>query len=163
MYKIDFIDSLFENWNTLTNLKNPKSFLRFNIVDRLCISVNDIDIPLYCFESAPGGVLSSVEIESKQVPITLVRFERILLESKTKLRRISDTLTKEIRERFHRDDLLEAMAVVNPNFQNLVSDYNNIGKLFNKHMENIVNHFGKSVEINGVEIKGILDKKALIQ
>ena len=59
--------------------------------------------------------------------------------------------------------MLEAMAVVNPNFWNLVSNYSNTGKLFNKHIENIVNHFGKSVEINGVEIKGILDKKSLIQ
>jgi len=30
-------------------------------------------------------------------------------------------------------------------------------------MENIVNHFGRIVELNGIEIKWILDKKYLIQ
>ena len=86
-----------------------------------------------------------------------------MLKSKIKLQKISDTLIKVIRERFHRDSFPEDMAMVNPNFWNPISDYSNTSQFFNKHMENIVNHFGKSVEINGVEIKGILDKKALIQ
>jgi len=41
--------------------------------------------------------MSSAEIEFKQVPVTPVRFERILQESRIKLRRISDTLTTKIR------------------------------------------------------------------
>jgi len=51
------------------------------------------------------------------------------------------------------------MVMVNPKFWNPISDYNNTSQFFNKHMENKVNHFGRIVEVNGVEIKGILDKK----
>jgi len=95
-------------------MKNPKTILRFNIIDNLCIIVNGNDIPLYYFEIQ--GVVSSTKIEFEQVPMKHVRFEIILQESRIKLRSIAYILTREIRERFHRDDLLEAMAIVNPKF-----------------------------------------------
>jgi len=69
--------------------------------------------------------MSSTEIEFDQVLVTPIKFERILQESRIKLRNNSDTLIKEIRERFHRDDFLEIMAMVNLSFWNLISNYNN--------------------------------------
>lgn len=104
-----------------------------------------------------------VEIKFEQVPMIPVKFERILQELKIKLRSIAITLINKIRERFHKDDLIEAMAIVNPNFWNPISDYNNIIQFFNEYMKNIVTHLGKIVEVNSVDMKGILDKKDLIQ
>lgn len=61
-------------------------------------------------------MVSFVEIEFEQVPVTPVKFEIILQESKIKLRSIAVTLINEIIEIFHKDNLLEAMVVVNLKF-----------------------------------------------
>lgn len=42
-----FDTPIFENWKDLLDLKNPSNYLRFNIHDHLCITVNGRDIPLH--------------------------------------------------------------------------------------------------------------------
>jgi len=60
-----------------------------------------------------------LDYQGEELPKMLIpmnRFGLAISNTKTKLRSISHTLTSEIRERFHKDDLLEEMGIVNPLF-----------------------------------------------
>lgn len=49
LYETDFTNPLCDNWKSLINVKN-QFFLRFNIIDHICICVNQKEIPLCYFE-----------------------------------------------------------------------------------------------------------------
>ncbi|KAH9295869.1 hypothetical protein KI387_039457, partial [Taxus chinensis] len=56
--------------------------------------------------------------EREDVPVTCNLFESVIVETRIKLKKISESLSSEIRERFSKDKILEAMGVMNPNFWN---------------------------------------------
>ncbi|KAH9298549.1 hypothetical protein KI387_030231 [Taxus chinensis] len=109
----DSFDALvFENWKDLLDLKNPNTFLRFNIHDHLCITVNGREIPMHILQKCQDITGS----EREDVPVTRNLFDSGIVETRIKLKQISETLSSEIRERFCKDKILEAMGVMNPNF-----------------------------------------------
>ena len=50
IYQDSFDTPIFDNWKYLLDLKNPSNYLRFNIHDHLCITVNGRDIPLHILQ-----------------------------------------------------------------------------------------------------------------
>ncbi|KAH9296664.1 hypothetical protein KI387_044244 [Taxus chinensis] len=149
---------VFENWKDLLDLKNPNTFLRFNIHDHLCITVNGREIPMHILQKRQDITGS----EREDVPVTRNLFESVIVETRIKLKQISETLSSEIRERFCKDKILEEMGVMNPNFWNTEggrADF--VRKHFHKSMGTIMEQFTKTSELKGMEIKGILNTDLL--
>ncbi|KAH9290324.1 hypothetical protein KI387_034441, partial [Taxus chinensis] len=66
----------------------------------------------------------------------------------------NESLSSEIREHFSKDKILEAMGVMNPNFWNTEGGRANfVRKQFHKSMDTIMEHFAKTSEFKGMEIK----------
>ena len=76
---------------------------------------------------------------------------------------IAKSLSSEIRERFPRDELLEAMSVVYPQYWNNFQSPTTLKADFQKKLFFLVHHFCRKVSIHGEEIQGILDSSKLYQ
>ena len=76
---------------------------------------------------------------------------------------IARSLSLEIRERFPRDELLEAMCVVYPQYWNNFQCPRPLKADFQKRLKCLVYHFCKRVWIHVEQIEGILDSSKLYQ
>lgn len=136
-----FKGPLFQRWKTLTNVKHPNNFLKFNINDHICIEVKEKLMVLHVQNIRRNLVGAEYEDEL----INHLLFYNCIYETRVNLRKICTTLTNEIHERFQRDYLLESMAVINPKFWNIDNGEQLIYYLFCKYMVILGIYFGKTV------------------
>ena len=84
------------------------------------------------------------------------QFDNIVILVRQNLIEIARSLSSEIRERFPRAKLLEAMCVVYPQYWNNCQYPRNLKAIFQKRLKCLVDHFCKKVLIHGKQIEGIL-------
>ncbi|KAH7314796.1 hypothetical protein KP509_21G020700 [Ceratopteris richardii] len=85
-------------------------------------------------------------------------FFAILVDSlKQGLRSICNKLTSEIRERFPRDELLEAMAIVHPLHWNHAKDKSLLTNDFKSKVQVLSDHFGKNAYLADRILEGIIN------
>lgn len=150
----NFTGPMFYGWNDLINVGNASSFLKINLFGEVCSSVHGYEIPMYMFKVLAGKV--------EEVKFTGLLFDNIVSSTRVRLREIIVSLLKEIRDRFRRYSLLEAMAIVNPTFWNPVQNEKYMQEDYFKRLNTLIQHFCKPVDINGMNIPGILRKDNLI-
>jgi hypothetical protein len=90
-------------------------------------------------------------------------FDNVVISVRRNLIEIAKSLSSEIRERFPRDELLEAMSVVYPEYWNNLKCQPTLKRDFVAKLNTLVDHFCKKVEIHGEQVEGILDQSKLFQ
>eukprot|EP01018_Ginkgo_biloba_P030613 Gb_17421 [translate_table: standard] len=150
-----FTSAKFERWNNMIDIDNPKNFLKFDRDGILCVAVREYMVPLHYIGKSGRS--------TKQLPISRDDFSNIVISMRSTLTNIARSLTLEIRERFPRDELLEAIAVVYPQYWNNVQSQANLYVDFQVKMSILVSHFCRKVQVNGEEIEGILDQSKLVE
>ena len=90
-------------------------------------------------------------------------FDNVVISVRCNLIEIAKSLSSEIRERFPRDELLEAMSVVYPEYCNNLKCQPTLKPDFVEKLNTLVDHFCKKVEIHGEQVEGILDQSKLFQ
>ena len=85
------------------------------------------------------------------------QFDNIVISVRLNLIEIARSLSSEIRERFPRDELLEALCMVYPQYWNNFQCPRNLKANFQKRLKCLVDHFCKQVLIHREHIEGILD------
>jgi hypothetical protein len=90
-------------------------------------------------------------------------FDNVVISVRHNLIEIAKSLSSEIRERFPRDELLEAMSVVYPEYWNNLKCQPTLKRDFVEKLNTLVDHFCKKVEIHGEQVEGILDQSKLFQ
>jgi len=143
----------------LTDINHPNTYLKFDINDHIYINVNNKQIPMHMYHEDDYLVCAKYE----EIKVNSLRFDRVILEIQSKLSHINKVLAAEIRERFIRDDFLESMSVFHPLFWNQYNGLQHINITFQRNMEIFISHFNKLVEINGIQIDGILNKDLLLR
>ena len=106
------IDS--RKWKELIDRQNPQNILKLHENNCVCISVRDNLVPLHILQKHGRTI--------KEKPVTRDEFQVVIQEVKSNLTNVARVLTTEIRERFPRDELLEAMSIVYPQFWNHTLD-----------------------------------------
>ena len=104
----------FTKWKELIDLQNPQNILKLDENNCVCISVCDNLVPLHIIQKHGRTI--------KEEPVTRDEFQVVIQEVKSNLTNVARVLTTEIRERFPRDELLEAMSIVYPQFWNHTLD-----------------------------------------
>ena len=104
----------FTKWKELIDLQNPQNILKLDENNCVCISVRDNLVPLHILQKHGRTI--------KEKPVTRDEFQVVIQEVKSNLTNVARVLTTEIRERFPRDELLEAMSIVYPQFWNHTLD-----------------------------------------
>ncbi|KAH7405300.1 hypothetical protein KP509_15G064700 [Ceratopteris richardii] len=139
----------FIEWESLIQVGVEDSFLQYNNKGWLCIFVKDKQIPLYVSRKSQGVCIK------KKVNQT---FFAILVDSvKQGLRSICNKLTSEIRERFPRDELLEAMAIVHPLYWNHAKDKSLLTNDFKSKVQVLSDNFGKNAYLGSRILEGIIN------
>ncbi|KAH7403976.1 hypothetical protein KP509_15G003200 [Ceratopteris richardii] len=139
----------FIEWKSLLQVGVEDSFLQYNKKGWLCIFVKDKQIPLYVSQKSQGVCIR------KKVNQT---FFAILVDSvKQGLRSICNKLTYEIRERFPRDELLEAMAIVHPLYWNHAKDKSFLTNDFKSKVQVLSDHFGMNAYLGDRILEGIIN------
>jgi len=85
--------------------KNVDNGLRFNHLDYLCISAHGYMILMICWEHTNNPTKPI-----QHVCIRFTKFKNMVFEKKINLKKISNTLIKEVREWLKRDELLESIV-----------------------------------------------------
>lgn len=62
----NFMGDRFEAWQSVIDLKHPKSFLKFDIMGNLCICVHYKLIPMHCYYMRDDIYIECLE----EIPIT---------------------------------------------------------------------------------------------
>jgi hypothetical protein len=76
-------------------------------------------------------------------------FNNVIISVRHNLIEIEKSLSSEIRERFPRDKLLEAMSMVYPEYWNNIKCQPTLKHDFVEKLNTLVDHFCKKVEIHG--------------
>ena len=91
------------------------------------------------------------------------QFNDIVILVRHNLIQIAQSLSSETREQFPRDELLEAMSMVYPQYWNNEKDIDTLKVDFLEKLSILVHHFGKNVKVQGEDIGGILDSLKLYE
>ena len=145
----------FKSWTEIINIENTEIFLTFDEKGMLCIAVRWYMVPFH-YVSKTGRI-------TKDCPVSRDQFDNIVISVRQNLIEIARSLSLEIRERFPRDELLEAMCVVYPQYWNNCQCPRTLKVDFQKRLKCLVDHFCKKVSIHGEQIEGILDSSKLYQ
>ena len=78
--------------------------------------------------------------------------------SERQLERNCKSLSSEVREQFPRDELLEAMSIIYPQYWDHSQNEKKLEANFIKKIKILQSHFCREAEIQGEHIQGILDK-----
>jgi hypothetical protein len=128
-------------------LDDPDNYLKIVENGDLCVCVRGFQIPMYY--SAP---------KKRATRVTREEFTKIVESIASTARDIAYRVSSEIISRFPYDQLLEAMAIVFPQYWS----FNN-KEDYRRRLLILIKEFCKSVEFNGVTINGILDEGLLRQ
>jgi hypothetical protein len=90
-------------------------------------------------------------------------FDNVVISVRHNLIEIAKSLSSEIRERFPRDELLEAISVVYLEYWNNLKCQPTLKCDFVGKLNTLVDHFCKKVEMHGEQVEGILDQSKLFQ
>jgi len=152
---INFSRTGFAKWNALLEIGTKNNFLTFNDREELCISCHVLRIPLYY----------KVKIGKKTSKhgLTKVRLDNFVLSIKEKLRNVAKALSAELRDTFPRDELLEAMGIIYPQFWNNSQSQKLLLQKFQNNLSILMNHFGNPTKVEGVTCVGILNSESLLE
>ena len=87
------------------------------------------------------------------------QFHDVVISVRDNLKEIAKSLSSEVRERFPRDELLEAMSIVYPQYWDHSQNQKNLEADFIRKIKILQSHFCREAEIQGEHIQGILDKE----
>lgn len=93
----------------------------------------------------------------RALPVKKEDFDRIVKSVSDNLKSIAYELSTEIHERFPREEILEAMGCVYPQFWHSIGDNPNDAKMYHKKLEELILTFSKDAYCNGQPIEGILN------
>lgn len=68
-------------------------------------------------------------------------------------------VSSEIRDQFDKDNLVESMSIIHLYFQSIDCSFMN--SIYKKYVGNLMKHFYRHVDINRLNILGILEKNKL--
>lgn len=134
----------------MTDLKNPNNFFQFNANEELCVSVHGFEIPIHLISMIMELGKHS---KKKEVSVTREYFSKIVDFVTSSLKKITSFVSSEIRKLLPYDDLLKAMSTVFPQYWELNNPVD-----FHQRIMTLINHFCKSIVINGLTIEGILNE-----
>jgi len=132
----------FESSSIIIDIKNPQNILKFDLFDNLCMPICEIEIKLKVYNFKTNILGGDIQ----EVPMSRLLFENYISSTRLKLCKIAQALRSEICEYFKRDELLEAMVVVNPTFwyTPLGKRENSIKSMYQKNKVTLVKHFYKT-------------------
>ena len=104
-----FIGLAFTNWSKLINIENDV-FFKFDEKGILCMAVHGHMVPFYYNDK--------IGISTKECLVSRELFHNVVISVRCNLIEIAKSLSSEIRERFPRDELLEAMSMAYPQYWN---------------------------------------------
>ena len=128
-------------------MEDPDNYLKIVENGDLCVCVRGFQIPMYY--SAP---------KKRATRVTREEFTKIVESIASTTRDIAYRVSSEIISRFPYDQLLEAMAIVFPQYWS----FNN-KEDYRRRLLILIKEFCKSIEFNGVTINRILDEGLLRQ
>jgi len=100
---------------------------------------------------------------TKYCPVSRDQFDNIVILVRQNLIEIARSLSLEIRALFPRDELLEVMFVVYPQYWNNFQCPRTLKADFQKMLKCLVDHFCKNVSIHREKIEGNLDSLKVYQ
>ena len=101
---------------------------------------------------------------TKEFRVSRDHFNDIVISVRHNLIQIAQSISKELRERFPRDELLESISVGIPSiYWNIEKEIDSLKVDFLSKFNILVHHFGRHVKVQGEEIGGILDSSKLYQ
>ena len=95
------------------------------------------------------------------MPRSRERFHDVVISVRCNLIEIAKSLS-EIREQFPRDELLEAMSIIYPQYWDRNQNAKILEDDFINKIKILQSHFCREVEIQGEHIQGILDKEKMV-
>ena len=149
-----FIGIAFTSWTKIINIENNEIFLKFDEKGMLCMAVRGHMIPFYYNEK--------IGRTTKESHVSREIFDNIVTSVRCNLIEIAKSLSTEIRDRFPRDELLEAMSVVYPQYWNNCQHDTTLKDDFTKKLKILISHFCREAQIEGEQIPGILDRKKMV-
>jgi hypothetical protein len=150
-----FTGQTFNGWTTIIDIEKSENYLKFDEKGRLCMQVRGYMVPFY-YVTKRGQTTEECHVSRDQ-------FNDIVISVRRNLIQIAQSLSLEIRERFPRDELLEAMSVVYPHYWNSEKEIDPLKVDFLAKLNTLVHHFGRNAKVEGEEIGGILDSSKLYQ
>jgi len=151
-----FIGPTFNDWTTLIDIEKIENYLKFDEKWRLCMAVCGY-VFLFHYVSKMGQT-------SKEFRVSRDQFNDIVISVRHNLIQIAQSISKELRERFPRDELLESISVGIPSiYWNIEKEIDSLKVDFLSKFNILVHHFGRHVKVQGEEIGGILDSSKLYQ
>lgn len=139
-------------WIKITDLDNLNNLLKIDANRELCVNILGVEILMHYYGRLVSMSKGKKPLQPK-LTITKGVFDKIVEFEIYSMKEISYKLSLEIRERFPRHELLEAMSIVFPNCWSLRSL-----KDFRDKLMVLVDKFFKTKEINGLIVNGILDE-----
>jgi hypothetical protein len=97
----------------------------------------------------PFNYIDNTRRTTKERHVSRDLFDNVVISVRHKLIEIAKLLSLEIRERFPRDELLEAMSMVYPKYRNNLKCQPTLKHDFVEKFSTLVDHFCKKVEIHG--------------
>ena len=149
-----FIDLAFTNWRKIINIENYDFFFKFDEKGILCMAVHGHMVPFYYNEK--------IGRSTKQCSVSRERFHDVVISVRDNLKEIAKSLSSEIREWFPRDELLESMSIIYPQYWDHSQNEKNLEADFIKKIKILRSHFCREAEIQGEHIQGILDREKMI-
>lgn len=110
MREESFTSLAFTSWTKTINIENDDFFLKFDEKGMLCMVVRGHMIPFY-YNEKRGKT-------TKECHVSREKFDNLVISVRGNLVEIAKSLSSEIRDRFPRDELLEAMSMVYPQYWN---------------------------------------------
>jgi hypothetical protein len=150
-----FAGPRFTNWTTIIDIENTENYLKFDEKGILCMEVRGYMVPFH--------YIDKTRRTTKERPVSRDLFDNVVISVRRNLIEIAKSLSSEIRERFPRDELLEAMSVVYPEYWNNLKCQPTLKRDFVAKLNTLVDHFCKKVEVHGEQVEGILDQSKLFQ
>ena len=98
---------------------------------------------------------------TKQCSVSRELFHDVVISVRDNLKEIAKSLSSEVREWFPRDELLEAMSIVYPQYWDHSQNEKKLEVDFIKKINILQRHFCQEVEIQGEHIQDILDKEKM--
>ena len=120
---------IFSRWEIITDLNHAENFLQFNGKNELCVFVKGFEIPMHQSKTTKRG---------RVLPVRKDDFDKIVKSVSENVKSISYQLSSEIRERFPRDEILEAMSCVFPQFWKHFGHNPTDAKLFHNKLDELI-------------------------
>ena len=111
----------------------------------------------------PFHYVSKMGQTTEECSVSRDQFNDIVISMRHNLIQIAQSLSLEIRERFPRDELLEAMSVVYCQYWNKEKGLDTLKVEFSAKLSILVHHFGRNVKVQGEDNSGILDSSKLYE